>query len=69
MMRDKIVPLAVRPKLVPKVNAVDIWHAQISDRLAGIERMMRRLEWQVWGLVCGAGGLLVLEILRHVQGR
>ena len=68
MMRDKIVSLKVAPRTDPKPEA-DAWHGQIDARLSGIERLMRRLEWQVWALVCGAGGLLALEILRHLAAR
>ena len=68
MMREKIVSLKVAPRTDPKPQA-DVWHGQIDARLSGIERLMRRLEWQVWGLVCGASGLLGLEILRHLTAR
>lgn len=68
-MREKIVSLRVAPRAEPKPAPADVWHGQINARLAGIERLMRRLEWQVWGLVCGAGGLLGLEILRHLAAR
>ena len=68
MMREKIVSLKVAPRADQK-PPVDVWQGQIDARLSGIERLMRRLEWQVWALVCGAGGLLVLEMLRHLAGR
>lgn len=68
-MRDRIVSLKVAPRVDPPPNAADIWQGQINLRLTGIERLMRRLEWQVWALVCGATGLLVLEMLRHLAGR
>lgn len=68
MMREKIVSLKVAPRADPKPQT-DVWHGQIDARLSGIERLMRRLEWQIWGLVCGASGLLGLEILRHLTAR
>ena len=68
-MRDRIVSLKVAPRTDPPPTATDVWQGQINLRLTGIERLMRRLEWQVWALVCGATGLLVLEMLRHVAGR
>ena len=69
MMREKIVSLKVAPREGPKPPAQDAWHGQIDARLSGIERLMRRLEWQVWALVGGATGLLGLEMLRHLGGR
>ncbi len=69
MMREKIVSLKVAPREGPRPVAQDVWHGQIDARLSGIERLMRRLEWQVWGLVCGASGLLGLEILRHLTAQ
>lgn len=68
-MREKIVSLKVAPRGDPPPSASDVWQAQINARLSGIERLMRRLEWQVWALVCGATGLLGLEMLRHLAGR
>ncbi|WP_386681402.1 hypothetical protein [Loktanella sp. R86503] len=65
-MREKIVKLTVTPRGDGPVRGEDPWQAQIGARLSGIERLLRRLEWQVWGLACGASGLLVLEILRHL---
>ena len=65
-MREKIVKLTVAPRSDAPVRGDDPWNTQIGARLSGIERLLRRLEWQVWGLACGASGLLVLEILRHL---
>ncbi|WP_249219228.1 hypothetical protein [Loktanella sp. SALINAS62] len=56
-----------RPTAEVPQNA-DIWHDQINRRLAGIERMLRRLEWQVWALCCGAGAPLILHFL-HILPR
>ncbi len=68
-MREKIVSLKIAPRTDPKPGATDVWHGQIAARLAGIERLMRRLEWQVWALVCGGTALLLLEVLRHLPRR
>ncbi|MFZ3582336.1 hypothetical protein ACOI1H_09230 [Loktanella sp. DJP18] len=68
-MREKIVSLRVAPRAEPKPAPAEVWHGQINARLSGIERLMRRLEWQVWGLVCGATGLLVLEVLNRLASQ
>ncbi|SEM44077.1 hypothetical protein SAMN04488003_101124 [Loktanella fryxellensis] len=58
---EKVVALKLTPRAAP---AQDAWHAQVTCHLAGIERLMRRLEWQVWALACGAAGTLVVQVLR-----
>ena len=68
-MREKIVALKVAPRGDPPPGARDVWQGRIDARLIGIERLLRRLEWQVWGMACGATGLLVLDVLRHLAGR
>ncbi len=68
-MRDKIVPLPTRPRSIAPTPAHDGWHDQINRRLAGIEHLIRRLEWQVWGVACGAAGLLLLDTLHRLTGR
>jgi uncharacterized membrane protein len=42
----------------------DFWLATVDMRLSRIERMMERLERQVWVLAAVAGGLMMLELLR-----
>ena len=63
-MEDKIVDLQRKP-YVPPVS--DFWFAQVDHRLNRIEAMVRRLEWQIWLIVCGACALLVLSIVDILQ--
>ena len=61
-MVTKIVQLAPRQGAGAVPLPPDVWQAQIDLRLAGIERLMRRLEWQVWALVLGGCGMLLVEL-------
>ncbi|WP_458790280.1 hypothetical protein [Yoonia sp. MH D7] len=45
----------------------DFWFAQLDVRLSKIEFMMARLEWQIALIVCGAFGVLILEIIKAVS--
>lgn len=45
----------------------DFWFAQVDLRLSKIELMVRRLEWQIWLIVCGAAAMLILEIVQVLQ--
>lgn len=59
-MDEKVVDLKRKPYAAP---VDDFWFAQVDHRLSQIEFMVRRLEWQVWLIVCGACALLGLEIV------
>lgn len=65
-MSNKIVDIKGRPRANQKSPVPDFWFAQIDLRLGRIESMVTRLEWQVWVIVCGAFGLLVLEIVQAI---
>lgn len=66
--KDRVVELDgqrhVRPPTYP---VTDFWFAQVDLRLSQIEIMLRRLEWQIWLIVCGAAAMLVLEIVQVLQ--
>ncbi|WP_056031632.1 hypothetical protein [Loktanella sp. 3ANDIMAR09] len=67
MMPDKVVTLKNRVVQPVLPQAADVWHAQINQRLAAIERMLRRLEWQIWALCCGAMAVLGLHLAQFLQ--
>ena len=64
MQDNKVVELKTGPRGrgAPQVN--DFWFAQVEARLSRIETLIRRLEWHLWTVVCGAGALLMIEVLR-----
>lgn len=71
MMRPKIVPLPrPAPAPVPQADTdAALWPERIAARLTGIERLVRRLEWQIWGFACGALALLLLDLLQTAPRR
>ncbi|WP_368346322.1 hypothetical protein [Pelagovum sp. HNIBRBA483] len=44
----------------------DFWLATVDVRLSRIERMMERMERQVWALAAVAGGLLLVDLMRMI---
>ena len=64
-MADNIVDM--RGKRAAPAPVPDFWFAQVDVRLSRIELMVTRLEWQIWLIVCGAAGLLVLEIVKILK--
>lgn len=63
-MTDKVVTMkgtAREPAPQPLPTA---WHAHVDLRLERIERMISRLEWQVWISVCGLTAIFVLTLLQ-----
>ena len=63
-MQDKVVQIRGKGQVPYAPPVTDFWFAQVDARLDQIERMVRRLEWQVWMVVCGSAALLLIEILR-----
>lgn len=63
-MNENVVDLAVRSRLAASVPVTDFWFAQVDARLSRIERIIRRLEWQVIMMISGIAALLLIEILR-----
>ncbi len=63
-MDNKIVAITGRNHAEDPPPVTDFWFAQLDVRLGKIEFMVARLEWQIWLIVCGAVGVLVLEIIQ-----
>lgn len=64
---DKVVQMHKDGAGPIRPPVTDFWFAQVDVRLGQIERMVRRLEWQVWLLVCGSAALLLIEVLRTLS--
>ena len=62
-MPNKVVTLKTRPNTPAAVAAAEVWHGEINQRLATIERILRKLEWQVWTLFCGGLTLMALYVV------
>ncbi|MBR2655138.1 MAG: hypothetical protein IKD58_01380 [Loktanella sp.] len=65
-MQTKIVALRHPQRPPPPVS--DFWFAHVDQRLGRIECIIARLAWQIWIVVCGCAGLLVLEIVKALSG-
>jgi hypothetical protein len=68
-MGSKIVDITGQPRADTPPPVSDFWFAQVDVRLGRIECMVSRLEWQIWLIVCGCAGVLVLEIVGALAGR
>jgi len=67
-MEPNVVEMDGKPRRDPPPPVSDFWFAQVDVRLVRIELMVSRLEWQIWLIVCGCAGLLVLEIVKALSG-
>lgn len=65
-MTGKVVDLPQGDRRKPPPPVSDFWFAQLDVRLGKIEFLMARLEWQIALIVCGAFGVLILEIVKAV---
>jgi hypothetical protein len=65
--KNRVVGLDGTPHVGPRIPVTDFWFAQVDVRLGRIEKMVKRLEWQIWLIVCGAAGLLFLEIMQLLR--
>lgn len=65
-MENKVVEIAERQQPHDQPPVSDFWFAHLDVRLGKIEFMVARLESQVWLIVCGALGMLVLEIIQTI---
>lgn len=63
-MKDNIVEISSKPRPSQPPPVTDFWFAQVDARLTRIEMIIRRLEWQILMLVCGAAALLLFEIIQ-----
>ena len=68
-MDNKIVDFQGKVRSTGQPPVTDFWFAQVDTRLGRIEQMITRLEWQIWLIVCGSGGLLIFEIIKALNGR
>ncbi|RYH03379.1 hypothetical protein EU805_06550 [Salipiger sp. IMCC34102] len=67
-MSDKIVDLKPRGAERPAVRPAEVWHCQVNLRLTRIERMLRRLEWQIWVMLCGGCVLIGSGLVDWLAG-
>ncbi len=67
-MGSKIVDLQGKPCPSEPPPVSHFWFAQVDVRLGRIEFMVTRLERQMWLVVCGCAGLLILEIIKALSG-
>ena len=65
-MANKVVDIKSRTARGPGLQAAEVWHCQINLRLAQIERQIKRLEWQLWALLCGGATFAVLGLIDRV---
>jgi len=65
--KDRVVEMDGQRHTRAPYPVTDFWFAHVDMRLSQIEIMLRRLEWQVWLIVCGAAAMLVLEIVQVLQ--
>ena len=65
-MPNKVVNLKTRPLTPAAAASAEVWHGEINQRLATIERILRKLEWQIWTLFCGGTTLAALYIIDRV---
>lgn len=62
-MQDKVVDIkSGRPTDEP-IPEPSPWFAPIEHRIAQIERLLDRLEWQVWLVMCGVAAVILIEVL------
>ncbi len=66
MKDNNVVDLSTKAPHTHQPPVTDFWFAQVEVRLGRIERIIKRLEWQIWMLVCGAGALLFLELIQRL---
>lgn len=62
-MTDKVVPLSTKESRIARLPVNDFWFAQVDVRLGRVERMLTRVEWQIWVIVFASAGLMAFEIL------
>ena len=62
-MTDKVVEIVERRQQARGTKEPEFWPAQVDIRLSRIEVMITRLEWQIWLIVCGGAGILILEVI------
>lgn len=68
-MTGKVVDLPPNDRRQRPPPVSDFWFAQLDVRLGKIEFLMARLEWQIALIVCGAFGVLILEIIKAVAAQ
>lgn len=62
-MTEKIVELKAGRRATDPLPDPAPWFPPLEARVSQIERMVARLEWQVWIILCGVAALVVLAIL------
>ena len=63
-MSEKVIRLDRMKPSAEMLAHPERWFALVDARLGRIERIVNHLVWQVWLIVCGAAGLMLIEVLR-----
>ena len=62
-MSDKVVELKSGRRKSDHLPEASLWFQPLDTRLTQIERIVNRLEWQVWIILCGVVAGLVLTLI------
>jgi len=62
-MPDKIVELKSGRRPEEHMPETTPWFVPLEQRVSLIERMVARLEWQVWIILCGVAALVLIAVL------
>ena len=62
-MNDNIVDLKTRPAPPRGEMSTEVYTAQVDLRLTAIERVLSRLELQVWVIVCAVFALCLFNLI------
>lgn len=66
-MQDKVVELKLGRRKSDHLPEASLWFQPLDARLSQIERIVNRLEWQVWIILCAVAGLLVLTLIETLN--
>ncbi len=66
-MTDKVVELKTGRRSTDRLSDPVPWFPPLEARVGQIERMVSRLEWQIWLVLCGVAALVVLAVLEQAK--
>lgn len=64
-MPDKVVELKTGRRETDQVPDPRFWFGPLDARISQIERIIAKLEWQIWIILCGVSALVLLAILEQ----
>ena len=64
-MPDKVVELKAGRRAHDPLPDQAAWYPPLEARVSQIERIISRLEWQIWIILCGVAALVLLAILEQ----